>query len=150
MPYVSAHSTALMWLPQEHFNSNKRGDWKRQYPKWNATLNKRWNWSSCTKLALTASWTHGLIFWIPYRRSIRLSYQTMSSTRTLYSCSNFISLFSVHVSFLPLPSSVVTFALSEISHRSFKAWGLVRNVCFEYFVLTIPIHTYTYALLKRF
>ena len=22
---------------------------------------KRWNWSSCTKVALTASWTHGLI-----------------------------------------------------------------------------------------
>ena len=22
---------------------------------------KRWNWSSCTKLALSASWTHGLI-----------------------------------------------------------------------------------------
>ena len=30
-------------------------------PKWNVTLNKRWNWSSCTKLALSASWTHGLI-----------------------------------------------------------------------------------------
>ena len=29
--------------------------------KWNVTLNKRWNWSSCTKLALNASWTHGLI-----------------------------------------------------------------------------------------
>ena len=25
------------------------------------TLNKRWNRSSCTKLALSASWTHGLI-----------------------------------------------------------------------------------------
>ena len=30
-------------------------------PKWNMTLNKRWNWSNCTKLALSASWTHGLI-----------------------------------------------------------------------------------------
>ena len=29
--------------------------------KWNLTLNKRWNWSSCTKLALRASWTHDLI-----------------------------------------------------------------------------------------
>ena len=25
------------------------------------TLNKQWNWSSCTKLALRAGWTHGLI-----------------------------------------------------------------------------------------
>ena len=30
-------------------------------PKLNVTLNKRWNWSSCTKLTLSASWTHGLI-----------------------------------------------------------------------------------------
>ena len=29
--------------------------------KWNVTLNKRWNWSSFTKLTLSASWTHGLI-----------------------------------------------------------------------------------------
>ena len=27
----------------------------------NVTLNKRWNWSSCTKLALNGSWTHDLI-----------------------------------------------------------------------------------------
>ena len=27
----------------------------------NLTLNKWWNWSSCTKLALSASWIHGLI-----------------------------------------------------------------------------------------
>ena len=27
----------------------------------NLTLNKWWNWSSCTKLALSASWTHSLI-----------------------------------------------------------------------------------------
>ena len=27
----------------------------------NVTLNKRWNWSSCTKLALNGSWTHHLI-----------------------------------------------------------------------------------------
>ena len=31
------------------------------YMKGNVTLNKRWNWSSWTKLALSASWTHGLI-----------------------------------------------------------------------------------------
>ena len=39
------------------------------------------------------------------------------SEPTLYSYSNFISLLIVHVSFRPLPSSVATFALSEISHR---------------------------------
>ena len=38
------------------------------------------------------------------------------SERTLYSHSNFISLFSVHVSFRSLPSPVATFALSEVSH----------------------------------
>ena len=31
-----------------------------KHPKWNVTLNKRWNWSSCTKLAHSATWTHGL------------------------------------------------------------------------------------------
>ena len=30
-------------------------------PKWNVALNKWWNWSSCTKLAVSASWTDGLI-----------------------------------------------------------------------------------------
>ena len=39
------------------------------------------------------------------------------SEPTLYRFSNFISLFSVHVSFRSLPSSVATFALSEVSHR---------------------------------
>ena len=36
---------------------------------------------------------------------------------TMYSRFNFISLFSVHISFRLLPSSVATFALSEIWHR---------------------------------
>ena len=34
---------------------------KEKQPKWNVTLNNWWNWSSCTKLALSVSWTHGLI-----------------------------------------------------------------------------------------
>ena len=34
---------------------------KGKQPKWNMTLNKRWNWRSYTKLALSASWTHGLV-----------------------------------------------------------------------------------------
>ena len=46
----------------------KRVDWQRHYPKWNHTLNKWWMWSSCTKLALSASWTHGLI-----AQSVRVS-----------------------------------------------------------------------------
>ena len=50
-----------MWLPQKGFDKNKRGDWRRQWPKLNLTLNKRWNWNSCKKFALTTSWTHGLI-----------------------------------------------------------------------------------------
>ena len=33
----------------------------RKFLKWNLTLNKRWYWSSCAKLAVSASWTHGLI-----------------------------------------------------------------------------------------
>ena len=42
------------------FNYNKRGDWQRQKWTWNLTVNKWWNWSGCTKLAVSASWTHGL------------------------------------------------------------------------------------------
>ena len=37
------------------------------------------------------------------------------SEPSLYCFSNFISLFSVHISFRSLPSSVATFALSEVS-----------------------------------
>ena len=39
------------------------------------------------------------------------------SELTLYSYSNIIYLCSVHISFWSFPSSVTTFALSEISHR---------------------------------
>ena len=55
------HSATLMRLPQENLNQSKRGDWRRPQPKWNLTLNKWWNWNSCPKLALSASWTHDLI-----------------------------------------------------------------------------------------
>ena len=34
---------------------------KGKQPKWNVTLNKQWNWSGFTKLAMSASWTHDLI-----------------------------------------------------------------------------------------
>ena len=49
-----------MWLPEENFYGNKRGDWRRQWLKCNMTLNKWCNWSSCTKLPLSTSWTHRL------------------------------------------------------------------------------------------
>ena len=39
-------------------------------PKWNLTLNKRWNWSSCTKLVLSVSWTHGQSVKAPERNSV--------------------------------------------------------------------------------
>ena len=40
---------------------SKCGDWRRQRPEWNVNTEQRCNWSSCTKLALRVSWTHGLI-----------------------------------------------------------------------------------------
>ena len=43
---------------------------KAKQPKWNVTLNKWWNWSSCTKLAVSASWTHGLIAQWVYRNEL--------------------------------------------------------------------------------
>ena len=46
---------------KKNSNEKKYGDWSRQWPKWNMTLNKRSHWSSSTKLALSATWTHGLI-----------------------------------------------------------------------------------------
>ena len=65
-------------------------------------------------------WTHD--HWIPFRRYNRLSHQIMSSTPTqsqLCRATSISSLFlsNVHISFLPLPSSVATFALSEISQK---------------------------------
>ena len=42
---IPLHSCEYLWL----------------FLKWNVTMNKRYNWSGCTKLALGASWTHGLI-----------------------------------------------------------------------------------------
>ena len=39
-------------------------DWRKQWSKWNVNMeqkNKRWNWSNCTKLAVTVIWAHGII-----------------------------------------------------------------------------------------
>ena len=55
---ISLHSCD--YLQKTSIKINVATDEGKQ-PKWNVTLNKRWNWSSCTKLALSASWTHGLI-----------------------------------------------------------------------------------------
>ena len=73
MPYVSINSATnvitcaifrlkKMWRPTKAMAEMKCEHWK-----------KRWNWSSCTKLALSASWTHGLI-----AQSFRASYQAMN------------------------------------------------------------------------
>ena len=61
IPYVSTHSATLMWLPTENFDLTKVANDKGKQPKWKLTLNKPWNWSNCTKLAVSASRTHGLI-----------------------------------------------------------------------------------------
>ena len=99
------------------------------------TLNKRWNWSSCIKLALSASWNHGLraqSVGAFKRNSLVVTLNpTQASNLTslyylfiLYIPNIYIyiyilyyiyiyifgihHLFSVHVSFRPLYSSVAT------------------------------------------
>ena len=63
------------WIPYIYIYDYLKkicGDWRRQRPKWNLTLSKQWRWSGCTMLALSASWTHGLIAqwsWIQIPRS---------------------------------------------------------------------------------
>ena len=52
--YTHMITSTKFWL-------NEGGDWQRQWPKWNMTLNKELNWSGCKRLALIASLTHGLI-----------------------------------------------------------------------------------------
>ena len=61
IPYVPALSAVLMWLTEESLDEKKRSNGRRNWPKWNMTLNKWSHWSSSTKLALNATWTHGLI-----------------------------------------------------------------------------------------
>ena len=51
----------------------KRGDWRRQWQKLNLTLNKQWNWSNCTKLALSAIWTHAQSVRVSERNSVVVS-----------------------------------------------------------------------------
>ena len=59
--YVSIHSAtnvitcARLCLMQTWGLTKAKTEMKREH--WT----KRWNWSSCTKLALRANWTHGLI-----------------------------------------------------------------------------------------
>ena len=93
IPYVSFIRLHIR-LSQANFNESKRGDWWRQKPKWNLTLNKRWNWSSCTKLALSMSWTYGLIAQSvrasefkshPGQISIAIS-RNLSVVNTIYKC----------------------------------------------------------------
>ena len=61
IPYVSIHSAtnvitcARLRLKEMWRLTKAKTEMKREY--WT----KRWNWSSCTKLALRVTWTHGLI-----------------------------------------------------------------------------------------
>ena len=58
---VLAHSATLMLLPIENFDYTNVATDQGEQPKWNVTLNKPWNWSISTKLAVSTSWSHGLI-----------------------------------------------------------------------------------------
>ena len=72
--YVATSKILQWWIPYVSIDSNTnvitcarfrlKQMWrltkamaKMKWEHWN----KRWNWSSCTKLALNVSWTHGLI-----------------------------------------------------------------------------------------
>ena len=57
---------------------------KGRYEIWYWT--NRWNWSSCTKLALSASWTHGLWSWvqIPLRSTFYATLKNPSALNTIY------------------------------------------------------------------
>ena len=48
-------------ITYRNFDLTKVANDKGKQPKWKLTLNKPWNWSNCTKLAVSASRTHGLI-----------------------------------------------------------------------------------------
>ena len=54
------HSPMLMWSPMQDFDRGKCGNSRRNSQNEIWIMNKRWNCSNCAKLALSASWTHGL------------------------------------------------------------------------------------------
>ena len=60
IPYVWLHSPMLMWSPMQDFDRGKCGNSRRNSQNEIWIMNKRWNCSNCAKLALSASWTHGL------------------------------------------------------------------------------------------
>ena len=49
------YSVNIPFSASRKFWLNKRGDWRWQQPKWNLTLNKRWNWKVGSKCELN-SW----------------------------------------------------------------------------------------------
>ena len=58
---------------------------KGKQPKWNVTLNKPWNLSSWTKMALSSSWTHGLIAqWVSSLNGIQWSWVQIPLIPTFY------------------------------------------------------------------
>ena len=103
------------------------------------------------KIDLTGIWTHDHI--ILFRRSTRLSYQAMSSTRTQSQLSTAtpISLFvQCQISFRQLPSSVGTFLLIEIFLRQLHEssgmnwWTDIYINIYIYIHIYIHIYTYIY------
>ena len=66
---ISLHSCD--YLQKTSIKTNVAIDEGKQV-KWNVTLNKQWNWTSCTKLTLSTRWTHGLI-----AQSVRASEQNL-------------------------------------------------------------------------
>ena len=86
-------------------------------------------------MSLSRIWTHDhWIPWIPFRRSIWLSYQAMSSTRTqsqLCTATPISSFVQFPISFQLLPSSVPAFNLVEISwsnQMSIAEWAYVYGI----------------------
>ena len=70
---------------------------------------------SLKKAGLSGIWTHN--HWMPFRPSNRLSYQTMSSTRTqslLFIATPIASFVPCQISFQLLPLSVAMFILIKI------------------------------------
>ena len=87
---TSSSQIFFFWFSQENGScyykrnlaTNKGNSWKEIW-RWT----KKWTWSSCTKFALSASWTHGLI-----AQSVRASQRNSVVLGSNPAQVNFISL----------------------------------------------------------
>ena len=114
-------SATLMWLPQETFNSNKYGNWRRQKRKWNVTLSKEWNGSSCTKSTLSASSTYGLI-----AQSVRAP-----ERNSVVAGSN-----PTQANFLQLPQKFLQWWMSYVSAHPLHSCDYLKNLSIQINVAT--------------